>query len=92
MQPMDQGVIRREQNEPPKLTTKENMRVSPVPESNAKNEEHRKIENNMIDLNTKPNRTHGEVSNDKEMDTTNRSSHKSADVVPYGYFDGEAQN
>ncbi|KAF5186142.1 B-box zinc finger protein [Thalictrum thalictroides] len=91
MQPIDAGEIRREPNEPPKLATKENRWVSPFPEPNAKNEVHRNIEKNMIDLNANPNRTHGEASNDKEMDTTNRSSHESADVVLYGSFDREAQ-
>ncbi|XP_059647603.1 B-box zinc finger protein 19 isoform X2 [Cornus florida] len=64
-QPVVPGEIRREQNQPSKTTTRErpqNHRTSvPVPHTNT--DGCGKMGNNMIDLNSRPQRIHGQSSN-----------------------------
>ncbi|KAF9612013.1 hypothetical protein IFM89_037296 [Coptis chinensis] len=94
MQPIIPGEVKKEQNQPPKSTMKENLqnnRVSPVPVLHAKNEKHSKLDTKMIDLNTKPSRTHGQASNNQVMDIINGNSHESSSVVPDGCFEREAE-
>jgi hypothetical protein len=65
LQPLDTNEARREQNQPPKLTVRENQenhRPSPVPVLNNNFGGNGKIENNMIDLNTRPQRVYGQAS------------------------------
>ncbi|KAJ4966456.1 hypothetical protein NE237_018305 [Protea cynaroides] len=68
LQPMDQGEIRREENQPHKLTSRENVQnhgVSSVPVLNSNTNYHGKVDAKMIDLNTRPNRVHGQASNNQ---------------------------
>ncbi|KAA8531954.1 hypothetical protein F0562_006904 [Nyssa sinensis] len=69
-QPIDPGENRRGQSQPPKLPNGENQqnhRISPVPISDAEGDGDAKMDNEMIDLNMKPNRSHGQASNNQEL-------------------------
>jgi hypothetical protein len=96
LQPLDTNEVRREQNQPPKLTVRENQenhRPSPVPVLNNNFGGNGKIENNMIDLNTRPQRVYGQASTNQEqgMDVLSGTNHESASVVPGGSFNRERE-
>ncbi|XP_058089228.1 B-box zinc finger protein 19-like [Magnolia sinica] len=78
-----------QQTQLPKLTTNEklqNHRVSPVPVLDANTEDPGKIASTMIDLNSRPNRIHGQPSNTQVqgMNALSDSNHECASVVPVG--------
>ncbi|OVA20415.1 zinc finger protein [Macleaya cordata] len=92
LQPMDPGENRWKQNQPPNTTMKENLqnhRVFPAPMPDAKDDNHRKMDIKMIDLNTKPNRMNGQASSNQGMDGLSGSNLESASVVPVGSFERE---
>lgn len=65
MQPFDPNGARKEQIQPPRLTTRENQqnhRVSPIRVLDNNVDADGKMENQMIDLNTRPQRVHGQAS------------------------------
>ena len=71
MQPLDPNQARRELSQPPKLTMRENQenhRPSLVPVLNNNIGGDDKIENQMIDLNTRPQRVHGQASTNQVFD------------------------
>ncbi|XP_057494761.1 B-box zinc finger protein 19-like [Actinidia eriantha] len=93
-QPCEVGQIRREQNQLRSPTMRENQQnhmVSAVPvlDSNIGG----KIENRMIDLNAKPQRPHGQASNNQEqgMVVQSEANHESSGVVPIGSFKRELE-
>ncbi|XP_010271472.1 PREDICTED: B-box zinc finger protein 19 isoform X2 [Nelumbo nucifera] len=68
LQNTDPGETRREQNSLPKLTAREsqqNHRVSTVQVLDANNDNHGKKDTKMIDLNARPQRVHGQASNNQ---------------------------
>nr|XP_023884354.1 uncharacterized protein LOC111996602 isoform X2 [Quercus suber] len=90
-QPLDPNQARRELSQPPKLTMRENQknhRPSPVPVLNNNIGGDDKIENQMIDLNTRPQRVHGQASTNQEQgtDVLSGTNHESASLVPGGIF------
>ncbi|PSS21707.1 B-box zinc finger protein [Actinidia chinensis var. chinensis] len=93
-QPCEVGQIRREQNQLPRPTMGENQQnhtVSAVPMLNANTGGN--IENRMIDLNAKPQRPHGQASNNQEqgMGVQSENNHESSGVVPMGSFKRELE-
>jgi hypothetical protein len=65
LQPFDPNETRKEQSQPLRLTTRENQqnhRVSPIPVLDNNIDGDGKMENQMIDLNTRPQRVHGQAS------------------------------
>uniref|UniRef100_A0A6M2EQ37 B box-type domain-containing protein n=1 Tax=Populus davidiana TaxID=266767 RepID=A0A6M2EQ37_9ROSI len=61
-QPLDDIETRRDQNQPPKLTARENLqnhRASPVPMVENNTDSDGKMDNKLIDLNARPQRVHG---------------------------------
>ncbi|XP_042485386.1 B-box zinc finger protein 19-like [Macadamia integrifolia] len=93
-QPKDQGQNRREHNQPPKLTMRENLqnhRVS-TPVVNVDTDNHGKMDTKMIDLNAWPNRVHGQASNSQGhgIDVLSDNNHE-ASVVPVGSFEREPE-
>ncbi|GMP37734.1 hypothetical protein CsSME_00009298 [Camellia sinensis var. sinensis] len=94
---MQPGEIKREQNQPPRPTMGENQqhhRVSSVPVPDTNIDDSGMMDNKMIDLNAKPQRIHGQASNNQEqgMDVLSGANHESAGVVPGGYFTREFEN
>ncbi|XP_043713755.1 B-box zinc finger protein 19-like [Telopea speciosissima] len=94
LQPMDQGQNRRELNQPPKLTMRENLqnhRVS-TPVLNVDTDNHGKMDTKMFDLNARPNRVHGQASNSQAhgVDVLSDNNHE-ASVVPVGSFERETE-
>ncbi|CAK9142083.1 unnamed protein product [Ilex paraguariensis] len=89
MQPVDPGAARKEPNQPFKLTTRED----PVPVLDNNTDGGSNMDSKLIDLNARPQRIHGEASNNQEqgMDFLSGSNHKSASVVPGGFFRREAE-
>lgn len=69
LQPIDKSEARREENQPRDTLTikgkQQNQSVSIVPVLDSNTDADGKIENKMIDLNTRPQRTHGQVSNNQ---------------------------
>lgn len=61
MQPVDKNDARREQILPPKLN-QQNHRMSPVPVLENDIDGDLKMDNKLIDLNTRPSRIHGQPS------------------------------
>lgn len=67
-QPLDQNETRRDQNQPLKLTARENQqnhRASPVPMVENNTDSYGKMDNKLIDLNARPQRIHGQNSNNQ---------------------------
>lgn len=96
LQPHDPNEARRKQSWPPKLIAGENQqnnRVSPVPVQDNNIDGDGKMENQMIDLNTRPQRVHGQASTNQEqgMDLVSSTNHESVGVVPVG-SKGEPEN
>ncbi|XP_059445476.1 B-box zinc finger protein 19 isoform X3 [Corylus avellana] len=94
LQPFDPNGARKEQIQPPRLTTRENQqnhRVAPIRVLDNNIDGDGKMENQMIDLNTRPQRVHGQASTNQEqgMDVPNGIDHESASVVPVGSFERE---
>ncbi|XP_077246456.1 B-box type zinc finger family protein isoform X2 [Tasmannia lanceolata] len=88
LQPTDQVELRREQNQLPKLTAKDklqNHRVS----LDVNNHDQGRMESIMIDLNTRPQKIHGQASNNEGMDVLSGSNHDSASMVPVGSSKGD---
>nr|ABK93896.1 unknown [Populus trichocarpa] len=86
-QPLDHNETRRDQNQPLKLTARENKqnhRASPVPMVENNTDSDGKMDNNLIDLNARPQRIHGQNS-------TNQENHESSSAVPVGSFKREPQ-
>ncbi|KAM4099103.1 hypothetical protein ACJW30_07G129900 [Castanea mollissima] len=97
MQSLDPNQARRELSQPPTLTMRknqENHMPSPVPvlHNNIGGDDN--IENQMIDLNTRPQRVHGQASTNQEQGTDVLSgiNHESASLVPGGSFKREPKN
>lgn len=69
LQPIDKSEARREENQPHNTLTikgkQQNQTVSIVPVLDVNTDADGKIENKMIDLNTRPQRTYGQVSNNQ---------------------------
>ncbi|KAF8410500.1 hypothetical protein HHK36_003030 [Tetracentron sinense] len=91
LQSLDPAETRREQNQPPKLITRENQqnhRVSPVPMLDPNTDGHGKMDTKMIDLNARPHRVHEQASNNQAqgLDVLSDSNPESASVVPVGSF------
>ncbi|KAE8008604.1 hypothetical protein FH972_005101 [Carpinus fangiana] len=94
LQPFDPNGATKEQNQPLRLTTRENQqnhRVSPIRVLDNNIDGDGKMENQMIDLNIRPQRVHGQSSTNQEqcMDVPNGTDHESASVVPVGSFERE---
>ncbi|MBA0849570.1 hypothetical protein Goshw_017586 [Gossypium schwendimanii] len=66
----------------------QNHSLSLVPALDGNGDEDGKVGNKLIDLNTNPQRLHGEASTIKEqaMDVSSDNNHDSASVVPVGSF------
>ncbi|XP_021655084.2 B-box zinc finger protein 19 isoform X2 [Hevea brasiliensis] len=91
-QPLDQNEVRRDQNQPPKLTmrdNKQNHRESPIPMMENNTDGDRKIDNKLIDLNARPQRIHGQNSTNHGIDVMSGTNHESSSVVPVGSFKRE---
>ncbi|KAK9286699.1 hypothetical protein L1049_015102 [Liquidambar formosana] len=96
LQPTGPSEVRKEQNQPLRLTVRENQqnhRVSPVPMLDFNNAVDGKMDNEMIDLNAKPQRIHGQASNNQDhgMDVLSGSNNESASMVPDGSFKREPE-
>ncbi|XP_038970742.1 B-box zinc finger protein 19-like isoform X2 [Phoenix dactylifera] len=96
MQPKDQLEKQRDYNHGPKMTSREklpNHKLSTDPAINANSDDHGKINSKMIDLNTRPIRTHGQASNTQtqEVDHLSNSNHDAAGVAPLGPFHRDAE-
>ncbi|XP_043708801.1 B-box zinc finger protein 19-like isoform X2 [Telopea speciosissima] len=97
MQPLDQGEIRRKQNQKPKLTMRENLQnlmVSPVPVLNSNTDSQRKMDTEMIDLNACPSRVHEQEQASNNLvhgiDVLSDNNHE-ASIVPVGSFKREPE-
>lgn len=95
LQPVDPGEARREPNHQSKLTMRENQqnhRLSPVPMLDNNTENGGNMDNKLIDLNARPQRIHGQTSNNQEqgMDVSGNNN-ESASVVPTGSFKREPE-
>ncbi|KAK1261287.1 putative salt tolerance-like protein [Acorus gramineus] len=89
-QPMEPGGTRRELNQGPKPAPKEKLqynRASLVPAFD-NNKDDGKMDSKLIDLNTRPQRTHGQTSNSQAqgIDILSSSNQECAGVVPVGPF------
>ncbi|KAF6160553.1 hypothetical protein GIB67_019493 [Kingdonia uniflora] len=94
VQPLALGQIRKEQNHSRKVPTRENLqnqRVSSVLMLAANNGANGKMDTKLIDLNTRPNRMHGQTSNNQEMDYLNGSNGETASIVPIGSSEKETE-
>ncbi|KAK3412596.1 hypothetical protein EUGRSUZ_I01328 [Eucalyptus grandis] len=90
----NQNEVKREKDQPHKLAMKEvqqNHRASPVPVGDAISSGEGKMQDKMIDLNSRPQRTKGQTSMNEDMDVTNGSNLESAGVVPVGSFDRQPE-
>ncbi|KAK9113013.1 hypothetical protein Scep_020532 [Stephania cephalantha] len=91
LQPSDPGDKRREQNQPLRLTARENHRHSPARMQIANDDDHGKVNTKMIDLNTRPSQMHGQASNYQGTDGLNGCNEESTSVVPIRSFKGEQE-
>lgn len=94
LQTHNQNEVKREKDQPPKTAMKEiqlNHKASPVPVQDASSSGNGKMENKLIDLNSRPQKTRGQTSMNEDTDATNGSNHESAGVVPVGSFDREPE-
>ncbi|XP_038693353.1 B-box zinc finger protein 19-like [Tripterygium wilfordii] len=85
---------RKDKNMPTQLTMIENQqnhRGSPIPILENNFDGDGKVDNNLIDLNTRPQRIHGEPSTNQGVDVLNSNNHDSAAVVPIGSIKSEAE-
>ncbi|GLT30658.1 hypothetical protein SLA2020_054490 [Shorea laevis] len=85
LQPLDPNEVKKDQNQLPKLTARENKqngRMSPVPVLDGSTDGNGKMSNKLIDLNAKPQRVHGQASTNQGMDVSSGNNHDSASVVP----------
>ncbi|CAL5426331.1 unnamed protein product [Camellia sinensis] len=93
---MQPGEIKREQNQPPRPTMGENQqhhRVSSIPVPDTNIDDSGMMDNKIIDLNAKPQRIHGQASNNQEqgMDVlSGKSSLKETyrPTTPFDYGSG----
>ncbi|XP_071697777.1 B-box zinc finger protein 18-like [Rutidosis leptorrhynchoides] len=94
-QPVEPGEVRREPNNQPKVTTRDNHhhRLSAIGmlENNHNNDA--RMENKLFDLNARPQRMHGQTSNNQEqgMDISGGTNNECASVVPDGSFKREPE-
>lgn len=73
-QPLDHNETRRDQNQPSKLTARENQqnyRASPVPMVENNTDSDGKMDNKLIDLNSRPQRIHGQNSTNQVLTFSN---------------------
>lgn len=95
LQPIDKSEARREENQPHNTLTikgkQQNQTVSIVPVLDVNTDADGKIENKMIDLNTRPQRTYGQVSNNQEMDVLSGNNNEPPSVVPGGLFKRDSE-
>lgn len=92
LQPAELGEMRRNQPHKPRMTENhQNHGVASVPMLEANMDGGGKMDTKMIDLNSNPQRMHGQTSNNQEqgMDGLNGDNHESASVVPVGSFKRE---
>ncbi|XP_057966114.1 B-box zinc finger protein 19-like isoform X2 [Malania oleifera] len=96
LQSISPGQMRREQCQPHKHMLRESMPnhgVTPVPVLDANADGETKMDNKMIDLNARPQRVHGQTSNNQKqgMDVLSGTNHESASLVPVGSFKREQE-
>ncbi|KAF5745412.1 B-box zinc finger protein 19 [Tripterygium wilfordii] len=94
LQLSDKNDVRKDQNMPSKLTMKENQqnhRGSPIPMLENNFDGDSKVDNNLIDLNTRPERIHGQPSTNQGVDVLVGNNHDSASVVPFGSVKSEPE-
>ncbi|KAL3539030.1 hypothetical protein ACH5RR_002396 [Cinchona calisaya] len=87
VQPVNPGEVRREPHQPPKLVANENQQnhgTFPVQMLETDNDVGDKMEGKLIDLNSRPQRLHGQTSSNQEqrMEMLSGSNHESVSVVP----------
>ncbi|KAJ8767160.1 hypothetical protein K2173_013557 [Erythroxylum novogranatense] len=86
-QNLDQNEMRTVQNQPPKISMRENQQNRRV----NYNDGDSKMDSILIDLNTRPHRIHGQNSTTQGMDITSGTNHESANVVPVRSFKKEPE-
>ncbi|KAG2703263.1 hypothetical protein I3760_06G130600 [Carya illinoinensis] len=94
LQPLDPNETRKEQSQPPRLMARENQqnhRVPPIPVLDNNIGSDSKMENQMIDLNSRPQRVHEQASTNQilwevEQDVVvgSGTNHESASLSPMG--------
>ncbi|KAL1117996.1 hypothetical protein V6Z11_D01G002800 [Gossypium hirsutum] len=94
LQPVDLNDVRKDQKWQPNFAGRENQqnhRLSLVPALDGNGDGDGKVGNKLIDLNTNPQRLHGQASTIQEqaMDVSSDNNHDSASVVPVGSFKRE---
>jgi len=93
LQTTDPAEASKEPNNPSTLTRTENQQNHRIPplQDNNKSVGGGRMDTKLIDLNAKPQRIHGQASNNQEqgMDFLSGSNHESASVVPVGSFKRE---
>ncbi|XP_016725231.1 B-box zinc finger protein 19 isoform X1 [Gossypium hirsutum] len=94
LQPVDLNDVRKDQKWQPNFAGRENQqnhRHSLVPALDGNDDGDGKVGNKLIDLNTNPQRLHGQASTIQEqaMDVSSKNNHDSASVVPVGSFKRE---
>ncbi|KDP27641.1 hypothetical protein JCGZ_19646 [Jatropha curcas] len=93
-QQLDQNDTRRDQNQPPILTLRENKQnhgASSITMMENNIDGDGKIDNKLIDLNARPQRVHGQNSTNQAIDVMSGNNHESASVVPVGSFKREPE-
>lgn len=73
----------------PEQTQRENPENGRAPALLAKHEDRMKMDNNMIDLNARPKRMHGQTSNNQVTNGLNGCYEESASILPTGSLKGE---
>ncbi|CAL2278431.1 unnamed protein product [Prunus armeniaca] len=91
LQPLDQKEVRKDHIQPPSLSIRENQQnrsASPVAVLDNNIVGDYKMDNRLIDLNTRPQRMNGQASTSPEqgLDVQNGVNDESASVVPVGSF------
>ncbi|MBA0606002.1 hypothetical protein Godav_018526 [Gossypium davidsonii] len=94
LQPVDLNDVRKDQKRQPNFAGRENQQnhsLSLVPALDDNGDGDGKVGNKLIDLNTNPQRLHGQASTIQEqaMDVSSDNNHDSASVVPVGSFKRE---
>ncbi|PPD77468.1 hypothetical protein GOBAR_DD25580 [Gossypium barbadense] len=94
LQPVDLNDVRKDQKWQPNFAGRENQqnhRLSLVPALDGNGDGDGKVGNKLIDLNTNPQRLHGQASmiQEQAMDVSSDNNHDSASVVPVGSFKRE---
>lgn len=94
MQTNDPGEARRDHTRQPRFTVRENQQnhlVSPIPVQDT--DANGRMDNQMIDLNARPQRIHGQVSNNQEQGmNVSGTDNECARVVPQRSFQREPEN